>query len=135
MRSRREMLAISAAAAAAAAQPLSREARMKAPLTKPNGLNLIVLVADTTRWDHLGAYGSKRVKTPGLDRLAAEGTLFENAYADGLPTIPCRRVYHTGRSILREKRNWWRPLDPEDITLSEAFLKAGGVTTGLIADT
>jgi len=135
MRTRREMLAISAAAATAAAQPPAREARMKAPLTKPNGLNLVVLLADTTRWDHLGAYGSKRVKTPSLDRLAAEGTLFESAYADGLPTIPCRRVYHTGRSILREKRNWWRPLDPEDITLSEAFLKAGGATTGLIADT
>lgn len=133
--SRRSMLAVTAAATVAAARPQSREARLKAPLSKPNGLNLVVIIADTTRCDHLGAYGSQRVKTPNLDRLAAEGAAFENAYADGLPTIPCRRVYHAGRSILHEKQNWWRPLHPEDVTLSEAFLKAGGATTGFIADT
>ena len=133
--SRRAALAVPAAAGLSLAQPLTREARLKAPLTKPNGLNLVVIIADTTRADHLGAYGNKRVKTPGLDRLAAEGVVFENCYADGLPTIPCRRVYHTGRSILHEKQNWWRPLEPEDITLSETFLRAGGATTGFLADT
>lgn len=137
--SRREVLrasagAVSLAATAAAPPPLTREQRLSTPLSKPNGLNLIVIIADTTRWDHLGAYGNRRVKTPNLDRLAAEGVVFENAYADGLPTIPCRRVYHSGRSIVHEKQQWWRPLDPEDVTLAEVLKKAG-FTTGLVVDT
>jgi arylsulfatase A-like enzyme len=148
--SRREVLAAAATAMSVAAaacrkekkapialikpQPQDRQFRLKTPLPKPNGLNLIVIIADTTRWDQLGLYGNKRVKTPNLDRLASEGVVFENAYADGLPTIPCRRVYHTGRSILREKENWWRPLYQEDVTLSE-ILQKQGLVTGFIADT
>jgi len=113
---------------------LGREERLKTPLPKLNGLNLIVIVADTTRCDHLGLYGSKRVRTPNLDRFASEGVVFENVYADGLPTIPCRRVFHSGRTILHEKNRWWRPLDPEDVTLAESLQKQGMVT-GLIAHT
>ena len=37
---------------------------------KLSGLNIIVIIADTFRADHLGCYGSRRVKTPHLDRLA-----------------------------------------------------------------
>jgi len=50
---------------------------------KPNGLNMIVIIADTWRADHLGCYGSSRIKTPNLDRLAKEGTLF-NSLPKGL---------------------------------------------------
>jgi len=148
--SRREILAVAAAAMGTTgsgcrkekkppsvlikSKVLDREARLNAPLVKPNGLNLVVIIADTTRWDQLGFYGSKRVKTPNLDRLAAEGVVFENVYADGLPTIPARRVYHTGRSILQEKENWWRPLYQDDVTLAEVLQKQGMVT-GFIADT
>jgi len=112
----------------------SRQARLNTPLPKPNGLNLVVIIADTMRCDHLGAYGSQRVKTPNLNRLAEEGVVFENTYADALPTIPCRRVYHAGRSLLREKRNWWRPMDEEDVTMAE-ILRRAGFHTGLIVDT
>jgi arylsulfatase A-like enzyme len=143
--SRRQMLAASAAAAglqaaqqtpvvARTAAPSDRDARLKTPLPKANGLNLIVIIADTTRCDRLGAYGSQRVRTPNLDRLAAEGVLFENAYADGLPTIPCRRVYHTGRSVLHEKEPWWRPLYDEDVTLAEV-LGRHRFNTAFIVDT
>jgi arylsulfatase A-like enzyme len=66
--------------------------------------------------------------------LGEEGVVFENVYADGLPTIPCRRVFHAGRSLLKEKRNWWRPMDADDVTLAEVLRKAG-YHTGLIVDT
>jgi len=130
------MLAASATVAALRGAPSKsdREARLKTALPKPNGLNLIVIIADTTRFDRLGAYGGKRVKTPSLDRLASEGVVFENTFADGLPTIPCRRVYHTGRSVLREKERWWRPLFDEDVTLAEVLQKQG-LETGFIVDT
>jgi arylsulfatase A-like enzyme len=99
---------------------------------KPNGLNLIVIVSDTWRADHLGCYGNTRVKTPYLDALAAQSVVFTNANAEGLPTIPCRRVYHTGRSVLPEAK--WQPLGDNDITFAEVLGKHG-VTTGFIVDT
>ncbi|MFC1508696.1 sulfatase [Candidatus Omnitrophota bacterium] len=101
--------------------------------TKPNGLNIIVIISDTFRWDYLGYTGNKRVKTPNLDALAEEGVYFDNCYADGLPTIPSRRVIHTGRSILPD-RNKWRPLEKTDITFAEILGKAD-FTTSFIVDT
>jgi arylsulfatase A-like enzyme len=100
--------------------------------SKPNKLNMIIIIADTWRADHLGCYGSTRVKTPYLDKFAKESVLFTNANAEGLPTIPCRRVYHTGRSVLPESR--WEPLDKSDVTFAEVLQKHG-ITTGFIADT
>jgi len=98
-------------------------------------LNLIVIICDTFRADHLGCYGNDRVKTPNLDRLASEGTVFTNCYADGLPTIPARRVFFTGRSIIpMEVHGGWRPLRDEDVTLSE-ILQKHGYTTAFITDT
>jgi arylsulfatase A-like enzyme len=100
--------------------------------SKHNGLNMIVIIADTWRADHLGCYGSTRVKTPFLDKLAGEGVLFTDASAEGLPTIPCRRVYHTGKSVLPESK--WQPLAKSDVTFAEVLSKRG-VTTGFIVDT
>ena len=115
--------------------------------SKPNGLNIIVIIADTFRWDYLRFNGNERIKTPNLDALAEEGVYFTNCYADGLPTIPSRRVMHTGNSILPEKKKWV-PLrkmhdsfpDKEmvslknDVTFAEILGKAG-FTTGFIVDT
>ena len=114
---RRQLLKAAAAGAAAAplAGCLGPAARPAVPA--PGGgktpKNLVFIVADTFRADRLGCYGGKTVKTPCLDKLAAESTVFTHAYADGLPTIPCRRVYHTGKSIVpMRKRGGWIPLKP-----------------------
>jgi arylsulfatase A-like enzyme len=96
-----------------------------------NGLNLVVIIADTFRRDHLGAYGQTRVKTPCLDELARQSVVFDNAFADGLPTIPCRRVYHTGRSIL--PRSAWIPHPAGEVNLAQIF-GAHGCYSGLVAD-
>ena len=94
-------------------------------------MNLIMIVTDTFRADHLGCYGNDWIKTPGLDRLAAEGVVFTNTYADGLPTIPMRRVFYTGNSILPEGA--WCPLADDDVTLAE-ILSKNGFTSALISD-
>ncbi|HJN19280.1 MAG TPA: sulfatase [Armatimonadota bacterium] len=94
-------------------------------------MNILTIVADTFRFDHLGCYGNEWIHTPNLDRLAAEGIVFENCYADGLPTIPMRRVFYTGNSILPEGE--WKPLLPEDVTLAQ-ILGQNGYTSGLVAD-
>jgi len=111
---------------------------------KKQRLNLIVICADTWRADYLGCYGNKNIKTPNLDKLASEGVRFTNVHADGLPTIPMRRVFFTGNSILplehdppmkgsHPSGNGWRPLSEDDITLPEV-LQENGYTTGLITD-
>ena len=107
-------------------------------------MNLLVLVADTFRADYLGCYGNGWIKTPQLDKLAAEGVRFEDCYAEGLPTLPDRRVLYTGRrvfpfQILKQKSDMvaalpgWHPLFYEDVTLAE-WLSERGYTTGLISD-
>jgi len=102
-------------------------------VSRPNGLNLIVIIADTFRWDYLHFNGNQRIRTPNLDALAADGVYFENCYADGLPTIPARRVMHTGKSILPEKEKW-HPLAENEVTLAQVLGKAN-FTTGFIVDT
>ena len=138
---RRRFLGASAAALAgcAGSQPeapaISSERRtpLDGPLPEGNKLNLIVVCADTSRVDHLGPYGSTRVRTPSLDAFAQQAALFENSYAEALPTLPCRRVFFTGRGYLHEKEGWWRALRDDDVTLSQVLKKAG-YTTGLITD-
>jgi arylsulfatase A-like enzyme len=100
--------------------------------SKSDRLNMIVIIADTWRADHLGCYGSTRIKTPYLDKFAEAGVLFANASAEGLPTIPCRRVYHTGKSVLPESK--WQPLGKTDVTFAQVLGKRG-FTTGFIVDT
>ena len=100
--------------------------------SKPNGLNMIVIIADTWRADHLGCYGSTHIKTPYLDRFAKQSVLFTDVTTEGLPTIPCRRAYHTGKSVLPESK--WQPLADSDITFAEV-LRKHGVATGFIVDT
>jgi arylsulfatase A-like enzyme len=99
---------------------------------KLSGLNIIVIIADTFRADHLGCYGSTRVKTPNLDKLAQQGTVFTNVTTEGLPTIPCRRVYHTGKNVLPEAK--WQPLAPNDTTFAQ-IVGRQGFTSGFIVDT
>ncbi len=114
--------------------PLSKEGLPKGVQPgKPNGLNLIVIICDTFRYDYLHCNGNERIITPNLDAFAKEATVFTNCYADGLPTIPARRVMHTGRSILTD-RPTWRPLYHTRHTLAEILAKSG-FTCGFIADT
>ncbi|MBW1812993.1 MAG: sulfatase-like hydrolase/transferase [Deltaproteobacteria bacterium] len=79
--------------------------------------NVIMIVLDTLQFNYLGCYGNEWIRTPKIDRLAAEGVLFENAYTEGSPTIPTRRAMMTGRYSLPFKG--WGPLDPDDTTVAD----------------
>ena len=57
-------------------------------VASPDAPNIVVVVVDTLRADALGAYGGADAATPNMDRLAAEGTLFEQALATSSWTLP-----------------------------------------------
>ena len=61
--------------------------------TRPN---LLLITLDTTRADHLGAYGDRRARTPNIDRLAAGGIVFERAIASAPLTLPSHASLLTG---------------------------------------
>ncbi|MGB5296882.1 MAG: sulfatase-like hydrolase/transferase, partial [Thermoanaerobaculia bacterium] len=62
----------------------------------PDALNVILITVDTLRADRLGAYGSQRVATPHMDKLAAEGILFSNAASTVPFTLPAHSSIMTG---------------------------------------
>jgi len=106
-------------------------------------MNIVIIVSDTLRWDYLGAYGNDWIRTPNLDALAAESALYLDAYGEGLPTIPARRVLMTGRNIFpfeyRAQKSdgvqlhGWHPLFDEDVTLAE-WLRERGYWTAFFND-
>jgi arylsulfatase A-like enzyme len=79
--------------------------------------NVIVVMLDTLQFNYMGCYGNKWIKTPNMNRFAQQGVLFENAYTEGLPTIPCRRAMFTGRYTLPLKG--WSQLDIDDTTIAD----------------
>ena len=97
-------------------------------------MNVIVVMLDSMRQDHVSAYGwdGCPVKTENLDALAAEAILFDNLYPEGLPTIPVRTDLFTGSSSLSNRT--WQPLVPTDVTGTE-ILRKEGYLTALVADT
>ena len=94
--------------------------------------NVVVIVLDTLQFNYLGCYGNTWIKTPNIDWLARNGTVFENAYTEGLPTIPARRAMLTGRYTLPVKG--WGPLDYEDTTIAD-IMWGRQVQTALVYDT
>ena len=65
--------------------------------------NFILIGIDTLRADHLGCYGYVRNTSPNIDRIAGEGVLFKNAFANGIPTHPAWTTILTGAHPLRHK--------------------------------
>ena len=70
-----------------------RYARASAPLSGP----VVIISIDTLRADHLPAYGYRKVKTPAIDALAADGVVFERAYTHATETLPAHVSLLSGR--------------------------------------
>ena len=59
--------------------------------------NILLIVIDTLRADHLGCYGYPKPTSPMIDRVATEGVLFEQCFCPGIPTHPSHTTLYTGR--------------------------------------
>jgi arylsulfatase A-like enzyme len=96
--------------------------------------NVILITVDTLRADHLGCYGSPAVKTPHLDRLAAEGTLFERAYAQSHITVPSHLTILSGLPMAEHGVGDNGARTPRRIdVLPELFARAGYRTAAFVS--
>jgi arylsulfatase A-like enzyme len=73
--------------------------------TRPN---IIFILADDLGWGDLGSYGQKKIRTPNLDRMAAEGMRFTQFYAGSPVCAPSRCVLmmgrHGGHAYIRDNK-------------------------------
>ncbi|MFH1145190.1 MAG: sulfatase-like hydrolase/transferase [Candidatus Eisenbacteria bacterium] len=88
---------------------------------------VVLIVVDTLRADHLGCYGYESIDTPNIDRLAREGTLYENALAAAPVTLPSVSTILTGAYPVQHGIRDNGPYELSDrwTTLPEIFARAG----------
>ena len=104
-----------------------RYARASAPVPGP----VILISIDTLRADRLPAYGYRTIRTPAIDSLAADGVVFEHAYANSTQTLPSHVAMMTGRlpfeNGVRDDENAAIPVDEHPIA---QMLRDRGYATG-----
>lgn len=69
---------------------------------RPGPPDVVLILIDALRRDHVGTYGYELPTTPTIDRLGAGGVVFENAWSQASETYPCTSTMLTSR---------WFPLD------------------------
>lgn len=110
--------------------------------------NIIFIMADDMGYGDLGCYGQQFIRTPHIDRMAAEGMRFTQAYAGAPVSAPSRATLmtgqHTGHTLVRGNKEYWpksptvmygenrdygivgqQPYDPEHKLLPEIMKDAG----------
>ena len=99
--------------------------------------NVILIMADDLGFTELGSYGQKKIRTPHLDKLAAEGMRFTACYAGSAVCAPSRCVLmtgkHPGHAYIRNngevKPEGQRPIPLSEVTIAD-LLKKEGYATG-----
>lgn len=95
--------------------------------------NIVIIMADDLGYGDLGCYGQQKIRTPNIDRLAAEGMSFTQAYSGASVCAPSRcslmTGFHNGHNRIRDNLPSGIYLRPDDFTIAE-LLKMAGYQTG-----
>ena len=100
--------------------------------------NVVFLIADDLGYGELGCFGQEIIRTPNIDRLAAEGLKMTRHYA-GNPVCATSRCVlmtgkHPGHAFIRDNREWkpegQYPIPDSDVTIAEVLGEAGYVSGG-----
>jgi arylsulfatase A-like enzyme len=92
--------------------------------------NVVVIVADTFRRDHLGAYGNPYISTPYIDEFARSSVVFDRHVISSFPTMPARADILTG--TFSYTHMGWEPMPRHLTTLPGVLSKAGYHTMGVV---
>ncbi|MDF1566562.1 MAG: sulfatase-like hydrolase/transferase [Spirochaetaceae bacterium] len=93
--------------------------------------NILMIMTDQQRWDSLSVTGAQGYETPNLDRLAAEGVLFDTCYCDNPICTPSRASLFTGKALPGHGVYRLHDLLPEDQTPFPYLLREAGYSTAL----
>jgi arylsulfatase A-like enzyme len=97
--------------------------------------NVLFIMCDQLRADHLSCYGHPRLHTPNLDALAARGVVFDRAYVQSPVCGPSRMSYYTGRYMHAHGASWnFVPLKAGEMTIGD-HLRPLGVRSVLVGKT
>lgn len=97
----------------------------------PERPNILLLMTDQQRYDSLGCYGFAPARTPNLDRLAAQGALFEHCYVNNPLCTPSRASMMTGKHLPGHGVYQLYDNLPEDEVLFSERLQQAGYQTAL----
>jgi len=103
----------------------------------PERPNIVIILADDLGFGDVGCYGSVKIKTPNIDRLAASGLRFANGYCTSATSTPSRFALLTGQYPWRNDRARVLPgdapllIDPAKTTMP-GMLRNAGYTTGIV---
>jgi arylsulfatase A-like enzyme len=94
--------------------------------------NILILLTDQQRWDALGVNDNSEIKTPNLDRMAAEGVNFDHFFVQNPVCMPSRVSLLTGQypSTLRIVRNGV-PVPEETLTLPKLLRNYGYISANI----
>lgn len=88
--------------------------------------NILFIMCDQFRADHLGCAGHPTLKTPNLDALAARGVRFDRAFVNATVCGPSRMSFYTGRYVASHGATWNRvPLSIAERTIGDHIRPAG----------
>ena len=98
-------------------------------------VNVVVITMDTTRADALGAYGQRLPTSPGLDRMASQGVLFEQVVTSAPSTLPSHSSIFTGKQPYAHgvRSNAGYVLSQQNVTLAEVLREHGYRTAAEIS--
>ena len=110
---------------------MARAGEVVAPASRPTPPNIILILSDDVGYGDLGCYGATQVKTPHLDRLAAQGIRFTDAHSTAATCTPSRYSLLTGEYAWRRAGTGILPgdasliLDPRRPTLPSVLRGRG----------
>ena len=102
-----------------------RIAIVRSPTAASGTPNILLIVIDTLRADHLSSYGYGRQTTPNIDRLANQGVLFERAFSASSWTAPSHATILTGRLPSEHQVEWNKDLDGRYPVIPELLRRQG----------
>lgn len=109
------------------------------PPSASDAPNIMVIVVDTLRADHLSSYGYVRPTSPNIDNLARQGVLFESAFSTAPWTAPAHASLLTGRYPYEHRTFWIGTqipyLDDSYPVLPEALRERGYRTVAFSGNT
>lgn len=99
-----------------------------APLLAAKPANILLVIVDDLGWRDLACYGSPVYETPAIDRLAAEGMRFTDAYVAYPRCVPSRYSLYRGQ-VPQRVQGAFSSIVPGEINLAQALKQAGGYRT------